>query len=132
MSFGGVVQLDGTGEYIADANVYHMAAVGQQFVTPTSPNGSFLVLGDWPEGTPFKVSKVGLQPLLFNAPAPGMAVGLYMQPVGVLPDLEVYPDEPQPENPATDPNRHNAAVGFGFGLLGLLWWLLTNADDNGR
>lgn len=126
MSFGGVVQVDGTGEYVADANVYHMAAVGQEFVTPTSPNGSFLVLGDWPEGAPFKVSKVGFVPLLFNAPAPGMAVGLYLQPVGALPDLEVYPDpEPPPVASAS-----NAAAGFG--LLGLLWWLLSNSGDDGH
>ena len=127
MSFGGVVQVDGTGEYVADANVYHMAAVGQQFVTPTGPNGSFLVLGDWPEGAPFKVSKVGFVPLLFNAPAPGMAVGLYLQPVGALPDLDVYPD---PVEPPPVASASNAAAGFG--LLGLLWWLLSNSGDDGR
>lgn len=126
MSWGGVVQLDGTGEYIADANVYHLSEVGQVFVTATSANGSFIVLGDWPEGAPFKVSKVGLVPLLFNAPAPGMAVGLYMEPVGALPDLEVYP-EPEPPPVAS---TSNAAAGYWS--LGLLWWLLSNRDDGRR
>lgn len=126
MSFGGVVQLLDGGEYVADANVYRITSIGQEFVMPTGPNGSFLVLGDYPEGAPFKVSKVGLRPLLFDAPAPGMAVGLYMQPVDALPDLEVYPDPVTPPAPSA-----GISAGQALGWGAFLWWLLTNLGDNG-
>lgn len=120
-----MVQLLEGGEYVADANVYRLTSVGQEFVTATSENGSFLVLGDYPEGAPFKVSKVGLRPLLFDAPAPGMAVGLYLQPVDALPDLDVYPEPVEPSASV------GVTAGQALGWGAFLWWLLTNLGDNG-
>lgn len=128
MSFGGVVQMLDGGEYVADANVYRITSIGQEFVTVTSENGSFLVLGDYPEGAPFKVSKVGLRPLVFDAPAPGMAVGLYMQPVDALPDLDVYPEPDGPTVAPEGPNPVGKALAWGAAL----WWLFTNLGNDER